>query len=645
MMVRAHVWVPVQCFYDRAETQRYCWLWLLRGDGQVCALQLAAHHLGCDALLPEVLQWVDGDAAAKASHPALREAAVLPNAPIVPTLRWSLSWGHPVQRAIRVFAHSLQADIMEALGSLEFPHTFFGTVQNYNRLACEPARDRRMQALAEFPAWLATVLLEPVGGPKLLDNDDDEDRYSRRSQTAFSGLLVSRNPRRQPRQAMEDLFDAIDHGRDLIGAIADYYKVDRALVRSPWGREPWQHGAIPGVVVSLLHALPAHVRPSKREDVQRRLPALDALPVRLQSQADTLRLAMPFKRDWNTVWRTLEREFPNLPQALRDCRDFLNTALETTLLPARLIEIDSHRLALAWVARRGLRALLNASRHWHALPLVERPPDTTLSATPKAPLIPMFGEMKLDSGRAWELSTHSALVEEGKTMSHCVGSYWNDCVREGIRIVHLETTQGEQATLQLGFAVGAPEPRLHQQQLSGIANAAPSEEMEALADAVVAQLLRMGQTVRTQLNRISEQVQREQKASSFQHAPSMRPLDARLRTQLAQVLDYAQAQEDWCVPDNALLLGEVAGFQHGHATDLISQLCVGDTLELVREPDNPHDPLAIRIDWNGIKLGYVRRADNSPIARLLDHGESLAARILTLADNGWAPVGFVVMSA
>ena len=643
MLVRAHVWVPAPCFYDRVDAQRYCWLWLLRGDGQVLALQLQAHHFGCDELLPDVLHWADSNAAAKASHPALREAAVLPNAPIVPTLRWSLSWGHPVQRAIRAFAHSLQADIMEALGSLEFPHTFFGTVQNYNRLACEPARDRRMQALAEFPAWLATLLLEPAERPELFDDDDHEDRYSRRSQGIFVGLLEAHFVRRRSRQVMAQLFDAIDDGRDLIGAIANYYKIDRALVRSPLGRQPWQSGAIPGVVVTLLHVLPAHVRPSMRADVEPRLSTLDALPVRLQSPADALRLASVFKRNWNMFWRELEREFPNLPQALRDCGDFLDAVLEAAPLPAKLIEMDVTRLALAWVARRGVRGLLEASRHWHALPVVARPP----AAPPDARLIPLFGDMALDAGDARELLTPDALIEEGQAMAHCVGGYWGRCLRDGIRIVHLQTTQGERATLQLGFAINAPNPRLHRQQLSGIENAAPSVAMEALADAVVARLLQMGQAVLTRMDLISGQVlaQRERLASSFQREPSLRPLDLRLHRQLAQVLAYAQAQADWCVPDDALLLGAVAGFQYGQGADVIDQLCVGDALDLVREPDNPHDPLAIRIGWNGVKLGYVPRADNANIARLLERGEVLAARVHALTEDAWAPVEFVIGAA
>src|SRR5689334_23732236 len=33
-------------------------------------------------------------------------------------------------------------------------------------------------------------------------------------------------------------------------------------------------------------------------------------------------------------------------------------------------------------------------------------------------------------------------------------------------------------------------------------------------------------------------------------------------------------------------------------------------LDLVREPENPHDANAVRVEWRGRKLGYVPRRDN-----------------------------------
>jgi hypothetical protein len=81
----------------------------------------------------------------------------------------------------------------------------------------------------------------------------------------------------------------------------------------------------------------------------------------------------------------------------------------------------------------------------------------------------------------------------------------------------------------------------------------------------------------------------------------------------------------------------LAGFAHHDGEDLWSYLTVGDRLELRREPDNKNDPDAIRVDWNGRRLGYIPREQNRTAARLMDRGMRLEAQISTLArdDNPW----------
>lgn len=74
-----------------------------------------------------------------------------------------------------------------------------------------------------------------------------------------------------------------------------------------------------------------------------------------------------------------------------------------------------------------------------------------------------------------------------------------------------------------------------------------------------------------------------------------------------------------------------AGLAHHEAKAVWDDLQDGDVLDLVREADNPHDPHAVRIDWSGHVLGYLPQADNVDIARQLDRGQSLKARILKRA--------------
>lgn len=88
----------------------------------------------------------------------------------------------------------------------------------------------------------------------------------------------------------------------------------------------------------------------------------------------------------------------------------------------------------------------------------------------------------------------------------------------------------------------------------------------------------------------------------------------------------------------------LAGFQYYEGKALWEQMRIGDALTLVREPDNPHDPLAVRVEWRGNKLGYVPRRENQAIARQLDHGNPLEARIVRLVKHRdpWKRIEFEV---
>jgi len=77
----------------------------------------------------------------------------------------------------------------------------------------------------------------------------------------------------------------------------------------------------------------------------------------------------------------------------------------------------------------------------------------------------------------------------------------------------------------------------------------------------------------------------------------------------------------------------LAGFRHYGGGEMWPDMKVGDRLELVREPDNPYDANAIRIDWRGRKLGYVPRRDNAAVARQMDRGAPLEARVASLREN------------
>ncbi|HSF20536.1 MAG TPA: HIRAN domain-containing protein [Burkholderiales bacterium] len=77
----------------------------------------------------------------------------------------------------------------------------------------------------------------------------------------------------------------------------------------------------------------------------------------------------------------------------------------------------------------------------------------------------------------------------------------------------------------------------------------------------------------------------------------------------------------------------LAGFRHYAGAEVLRELKPGDRLELVREPANPYDVNAVRVEWRGVKLGYVPRRDNAAVARQMDRGVVLAARLAGARQN------------
>lgn len=90
--------------------------------------------------------------------------------------------------------------------------------------------------------------------------------------------------------------------------------------------------------------------------------------------------------------------------------------------------------------------------------------------------------------------------------------------------------------------------------------------------------------------------------------------------------------------DVLLLQTVVAGTSHVMGIEELEPfLQPGDRLELVRMPDNPSDPNAIKIfTRDRVKLGYVPRRDNPILARLMDAGKLLYASLRgKQLQDGW----------
>ena len=88
----------------------------------------------------------------------------------------------------------------------------------------------------------------------------------------------------------------------------------------------------------------------------------------------------------------------------------------------------------------------------------------------------------------------------------------------------------------------------------------------------------------------------------------------------------------------------LAGFQYYQGRQLWDDIKVGDLLTLAREPANPHDSNAVRVEWRGHRLGYVPRRENRAVARHMDSGGSVEARVSRLRDhrNPWQRIEFEI---
>ena len=77
----------------------------------------------------------------------------------------------------------------------------------------------------------------------------------------------------------------------------------------------------------------------------------------------------------------------------------------------------------------------------------------------------------------------------------------------------------------------------------------------------------------------------------------------------------------------------LAGFNYHQAPAVWRSMRIGDALDLEREPDNAYDGKAVRVAWQGHKLGYVPRAHNAALAWAMDRGETLNARVSRLQPH------------
>lgn len=668
-------------------------LWLGLSDGRVLAFWLseATGTLAEGALISTLLAAVANDLRGNCCEIALPHApdalaCVLYAAPVLPLPVGTRHGGPLLTPEWQAFMACLDASVLGVLSAMERGvegGNFFCSVRNYNRLVTLDAqrRQRRLQALARFPALVAGKLLTAHQSPNLHPG--------------------KRHAWREPDAAVEH---AIDAGRDLTGALAAHYGISRGLVRSALFIRHWSaHTEFGRAHLRLLDALPANKRPRDAADFFQWRPWLHAYeslldhdredgsrPPAVQSRIDQAH-AGAFREGWAATWRALEA-LGRPGDLIGDARDFLQAANQAAGWHLRMPRgPGAHRLAAGWLALYGLLGLVRASQAWH-----QRAARLLASKAAALRWPPVLGRVESEGCTAEELTDAAALAAEGERMSHCVGDYARHCLR-GDRIFALSLPGGERATAQYrplpatatpanepdwpgvpaGFEDGddlvddaeldapdafddAPHPdrgaspptmtddwRWHLVQLRMPRNAHPS-----------AAALRWAREIASRLN--APQLQ-EATRSALHHVP-----EAATASADPDPLAAAQEQAAWFgarntrplarvlawlgepLADEATLLqAYVAGYDYHQGASVIDRMAAGDLLSLQPEPDNPHDTRALRLHWQGTMIGYVPREVNAPIHARLLAGESLVVTVQVIDPDApsWRRIRFRIRTS
>lgn len=84
----------------------------------------------------------------------------------------------------------------------------------------------------------------------------------------------------------------------------------------------------------------------------------------------------------------------------------------------------------------------------------------------------------------------------------------------------------------------------------------------------------------------------------------------------------------------------IAGSHYYRFGEVASVIRPGHRLQLRAQPENRYDQNAVEVYWQGAKLGYLPRVDNTASASLLSRGHVLEARVLEKLDpeRTWEPL-------
>lgn len=84
----------------------------------------------------------------------------------------------------------------------------------------------------------------------------------------------------------------------------------------------------------------------------------------------------------------------------------------------------------------------------------------------------------------------------------------------------------------------------------------------------------------------------------------------------------------------------VVGLEHHDGMKLWDQLSRGAVLDLVPDPDNPHDPNAVEVRLGGHMVGYVQKMEAKRVSPILQLGVQYKCKVVSreASDNKYEQI-------
>ena len=97
---------------------------------------------------------------------------------------------------------------------------------------------------------------------------------------------------------------------------------------------------------------------------------------------------------------------------------------------------------------------------------------------------------------------------------------------------------------------------------------------------------------------------------------------------LAQILAGGNFNLNVILKDISVLNTDIAGVYYQKPEKFAQDIAENDIITLKREPENKFDHLAIALYYKKIKIGYIPKAKNEVLAKLIDAGKQFSGKII-----------------